>query len=73
MPTDDEDIREIRGQEERRGKRPIDIAAQRRRQTLLRTFREAPRSQDESTFQEAIISELGQSPGSTEFENSMRI
>lgn len=41
MPLDDEDIRETRDQEERRGKRPIDIASRRRRQTLLAKFREA--------------------------------
>jgi hypothetical protein len=73
MPAEDDDIREVRGQEERRGKRPIDAAAHKRKQTLLRKFREALRSQDEGTFQEAITSELGQLPGTTEYEESMKI
>lgn len=73
MPLDDEDIRETRDQEERRGKRPIDIAARRRRQILLAKFREALQSQDEGTFREAIINELGQLPGTAEYDNSMKI
>ena len=44
MPLDDDDIRQVRSQEERRGKRPIDIAAQKRKQVLLRKFREALQS-----------------------------
>jgi hypothetical protein len=73
MPTDDEDIRQVRDQESRRGKRPLDIAAHKRRQILLQKFRDALKSQDESTFREAIVSELGQLPGSAAFENSMKI
>ncbi len=73
MPLDDDDIRQVRSQDERRGKRPIDIAAQKRRQTLLRKFREALQSKDEDTFREAIISELGQLPGTAEYETSMKI
>ena len=73
MPAEDDDIQEVRGQEQRRGKRPIDIAAQKRKQTLLRKFREALRSQDEGTFQEAIINELGQLPGTAEYQQSMKI
>jgi hypothetical protein len=73
MPSDEEQISEVREQETRRGKRPADIAAQRRRLALLRKFREALRSQDEATFQEAIINELGQWPGTAEYENSMKI
>jgi ribosomal protein S7 len=73
MPQDDDDIREVRSQEERRGKRPIDIAAQRRKQILLRKFREALQSQNEETFREAIINELGQLPGTVEYETSMKI
>ena len=73
MPLDDDDIRQVRSQEERRGKRPIDIAAQKRKQALLRKFREALQSKDENTFREAIISELGQLPGTDEYESSMKI
>jgi hypothetical protein len=56
MSLDDDNIREVRDQELRRGKRPVDIAAQRRKQDLLRKFREALQSQNEETFREAIIS-----------------
>ena len=73
MPQDDDDIREVRTQEERRGKRPVDIATQRRKQILLRKFREALQSQNEETFREAIINELGQLPGTVEYETSMKI
>jgi hypothetical protein len=73
MSLDDDNIREVRDQELRRGKRPVDIAAQRRKQDLLRKFREALQSQNEETFREAIISELGQLPGTAEHENSMKI
>lgn len=73
MLQDDDDIREVRDQEERRGKRPVDIAAQRRKQILLRKFREALQSQNEETFREAIINELGQLPGTAEYEISMKI
>ena len=73
MASDDDDIRDTRDQEERRGKRPIDIAAQRRKQILLRKFREALQSQSEEAFREAIINELGQMPGSAEYEKSMKI
>jgi hypothetical protein len=73
MSPDDDEIREVHDQETRRGKRPIDIAAQKRKLTLLRKFREALRSQDEAAFQEALINELGQLPGTAEFENSMKI
>ncbi len=73
MPPDDDDIREIRYQEERRGKRPIDIAAQTRKQILLRKFRVALQSWKEEVFREAIINELGQMPGTAEYEKSMKI
>ncbi|MGC2527594.1 MAG: hypothetical protein WA639_07590 [Candidatus Acidiferrum sp.] len=73
MPLDDDDIRQVRNQEERRGRRPIDVAAQKRKQTLLRKFREALQSKDENTFREAIRNELGQLPGTAEYESSMRI
>lgn len=73
MSLDDDDIRQVRNQEERRGRRPINVAAQKRKQTLLRKFREALQSKDENTFREAIRNELGQLPGTAEYESSMRI
>jgi len=73
MPSDDDDIKEVRRTDERRGKRPIDIAAQRQKQILLTKFREALQSQDEETFKEAIVNDLGQLPGSSEYADSMKI
>jgi len=68
-----DDIDDLRAEEERRGKRPIDLPARRRRLILLRKFREALESDDEEKFKRAIIDELGQLPGSAEYENSLKI
>jgi hypothetical protein len=73
MASERDEIEEVRESEQRRGKRPIDIATHRQKQILLTKFREALRSQDEETFKEAIINELGQLPGSSEYANSMKI
>jgi hypothetical protein len=69
----DDDLKELRFEEERRGKRPIDLAARKRRLLLLRKFREALQSGDEEKFKAAIIEQLGQLPGTAEFENSLKI
>lgn len=71
MSKDDE-IREIHDEEQRRGKRPIDIAARRRRLILRKKFFDAIQLGDEDKFREALIRDLGQLPGSPEFESSMR-
>ena len=73
MISDEEEIREVRAQLERRGKRPIDLAAKKRRLTLLKKFREALQSNDVEKFKEAIIRDLGQQPGTPEYEKSLRI
>ena len=73
MNSKDDEIQEARGEEERRGRRPIDIAAKRRRMILLRKFREALEWNDEERFVEAIIHELGQLPGIPEYARSMKI
>lgn len=73
MVSDEDEIREVRDGEERRGKRPVDLAAQRRRAHLLRKFREALQSDDIEKFKEAIIRELGQRPGTPEYERSLKI
>lgn len=72
MPEDD-DIQVVRSEEERRGKRPINIAAQRRRFILRQKFKEALENNDEEQFQEAIIHILGQLPGTLEYDESMKI
>lgn len=73
MISDEDDIREVRGGEERRGKRPIDAKEKRRRIQLLKKFREALESGDIEKFKEAIIRELAQQPGMREYERSLKI
>lgn len=67
-----DEIQEIRDEEQRRGKRPIDIAARRRRLILRKKLAEALRAGNEDRFREALIRDLGQTPESPEFERSMR-
>lgn len=71
MSKDDE-IQEVRGEEQRRSKRPIDIAARRRRLLLRKKFMDALQTANENQFREALIRDLDQTPGSPAFENSMR-
>jgi hypothetical protein len=71
MSKDDE-IQEVRGEEQRRSKRPIDIAARRRRLILRKKLAEALRAGDEHQLRAILIRDLGQTPGSPEFENSIR-
>ncbi len=71
MSKDDE-IQEVRGEEQRRSKRPIDIAARRRRLLLRMKFMDALQTANENQFREAPIRDLDQTPGSPAFENSMR-
>jgi hypothetical protein len=68
----DDDIEEVIAQERQRGKRnPIDIAARRRHLKLLNAFRIALR-ENEETFKEFLIHELGQIPGTREYRESLR-
>lgn len=71
--SDEREIDEVRTEQERRSKRPIDLVAQKRRVMLLRKFREALQSDDIEKFKEAIIRDLGQQPGTPEYERSLRI
>jgi len=63
MPLDDDDIRQVRNQEQRRGKRPIDIAAQKRKQTLLRKFREHCKARTRIRFVRRLLTNSGNCPG----------
>jgi hypothetical protein len=72
MSKDDE-IKEVRIEQERRGKRPVDIAGSRRRSILRTKFREALECNDEELFKRTIVTVLGQLPGSDEYERSVRI
>lgn len=73
MASEHDEIDDVRKQEEGRGKRPIDIAARRRRAILQRKFKEALENNDVELFKEAIISDLGQLPGSPEYERSLKV
>jgi predicted dehydrogenase len=73
MASDEDEIRDVRAAEERRSKRPIDVAAQRRRLAVLKKFREALQSGDIEKFKEAIIRDLGQQIGTPEYEQSLKI
>ncbi len=71
MPEHD-DIDEVRTEEERRGKRPIDLAEKKRKALLRRKFGEAIQSGNEDQFRQMLINDLGQLPGSPEYEASWR-
>jgi len=71
MPKDD-DIRSVRMEEERRGKRPIDSLEKRRAAGVRKKLFEAIASGNENLFHEMLINELGQEPGSEEYVRSWR-
>jgi len=72
--VDNQEIEDVRKQEEQRGKkRPVNISALRRRMILQKKFKEALASNDEAAFIEAIVNDLGQLPGSPEYEKSLKI
>jgi hypothetical protein len=72
--SDDQEIEDVRSDESQRGKkRPVNISELRRRAILRRKFKEALQSNDEAAFIEAITVDLGQLPGSDEYEKSLKI
>ncbi len=71
MPEHD-DIDEVRAEEERRGKKPIDLAEKKRKLLLRKKFREAIQSGNEEQFRQMLIDDLGQAPGSPEHEASLK-
>jgi hypothetical protein len=73
MTIDSDDIQDTRREEERRGKRPVDISAKKRRLMLLKKFKEALENNDIEAFKEAIINDLGQLPDSSEYRASLQI
>lgn len=73
MTSDEDEIQDVRAEEGRRGRRPIDFLAQKRRSRILKKFREALQSDDIEKFKEAIIRDLGQQPGTHEYEQSLKI
>jgi hypothetical protein len=68
----DDDLKDVLAQEGRRGRRPVDIEAHRLRLRLLKAFREALKLNDEELFKETLIHELGQLPGSPEYQHSLK-
>ncbi len=73
MTSEPGDIDDVRRQEQGRGRRPIDIAARRRRLILQRKFKEALDNSDVELFKEALISDLGQLPGTKEYDRSLKL
>ena len=72
MVTEDDKIREVREEEERRGRRPLNIEERKKRERILRSFREALQKNDRGLFEEIIVHDLGFEPGSPEYENAWR-
>ncbi len=68
----EEDIQEVREEEERRGRKPIDRDAKNKRERVLRGFREALRQNNRALFLEIIVRDLGFEPGSPGYENALR-
>ena len=73
MTLDSDEIQDHIQEEKSRGKRPVNISAKRRRLLLLKKFREALLNNDVEQFKEAIIHDLGQLPGTPEYQNSLKI
>jgi hypothetical protein len=73
MPYEEEEIDEARRGEERRGKRPVDISARKRRLFLKQRLAEAMRSSDVELFKEMLINDLGWMPGTTEYEQALKL
>jgi len=68
----EDDIFKVRKEEEGRGRRPQHLSEKERRQHLRSTMMIAIRRGNRNLFQQALI-ELGQKPGSSEYENSMKM
>ena len=71
MSKEDE-IQTVRGEEERRGKRPVDTAEKRRALLLRKKLDEVVRSGDKQQFEEIITHDLGQTPGSPAYIRSWK-
>lgn len=72
--SDDQEIKDVRDDELRRGERhPASVSEMRRRAVLRKKFREALQNDNEAGFIDAIVNDLGQLPGSPEYENSLKI
>jgi len=70
--SEEDKIREVREKEELRGRHPLDIEERKKRERILRSFREALQKNDRALFEEVIVHDLGFEPGSPEYENAWR-
>lgn len=68
-----DDISDVRIEEQRRGKRPVDIAAKRRALMLRKKFMEALVAGNDEQFREMLIHDLGQIPGTPEYVQSWKL
>jgi hypothetical protein len=73
MTSKDEDIQDVRLQQSKRSQRPIDIGELRRRRQLERKLQGFLQNGDKEAFVDAIVNELGQLPGTSAYENSMKV
>jgi hypothetical protein len=71
MALEDDEIHAAREEEESRGRRPKHKTSPSQRQRIEKKIRQALREGNEALFVEAII-ELGQTPGSSEYEESLK-
>jgi hypothetical protein len=69
MPKED-DIRDVRSEQEQRGKRPIDAEEKKRIARLREKFYDAMRSGNEKRFEELLTRDLEQKPGSEQYVRS---
>jgi hypothetical protein len=65
-----DDIHDVRKEEERRSKRPVDAEQKKRIALLRRKFYEALRCGNKQQFDQLLIYDLGQKPGSPEYIRS---
>ena len=70
--TERDDVKQVREDEERRSKRPRDLAALKRREELLKYLRSLIQERTETRFKEAIRGH-GLRDGTEAFEVALRI
>ena len=74
MISEDDEIKETRGEETRRGKRPIDIAERRRHVKLLHSYRILLEScANEREFSDRIIADLGLVYGTPQYVAALEV
>ncbi len=69
----EEDLQDVRAEEEQRGRRPIGRLTTRQRRRLLASFEKALKEGDRQVFEEAIRRDLGLKPGSPEYAHALKV